>query len=1114
MAKGTEKFAYRVELDGKTAGESLEILKKKSVELREQMKKLKEANDLAGFEQVERQAKSVAREMKRYEVAVFDVQKVMNNLSGVMRRDLLTAQKALQRQLNDELTPGTKEYEAALKSLGLVQKQIITLTKQQRAAGKDTGGENKGTGMFSKIAEGVNKYALAVGGAIVGISSLADKAELAVDAFNKFEQSKAQLQSLTGVTKEARDEMGEFALELSTSVVEGGVRITKTATDIVDGFKLVGSQLPVLLKDSEALQQVTKDALILSEASGGPVEQNVRGLTTTMNQFNLVTSDTNETIKQSHRVINILAAGAQAGAGEIPYIQEAMEKAGTQANMFGISVENTVGIIETLAPRISEASTAGIALKGVFLDLEKQGNDKFKPSVVGYAKAMDNLAAANLNVNDLLKLFKTEHFTAAKTLIDHRDETVKYTAAVTDSNKAIEQATINTDTNTAKIAQAKNVAEKYRIELGEKLSPILLALTVTGTKLLGVINWTIDLFTINTDRTKDLTAAFEKHKTVVNGLTENIEPLLKRYEALKGETNLTAVEQEELKGIIEKISTAIPTAIKEFDKYGKAMSINTEAAKKYIEQQKKLLEYENRIAIAQNEAQLKQTRSSMTGLQATLNKKSKEVMYGSQGMTKQVELTAEDVIELQAKLGFLALEESALQTKINNLKGVTINDVAVEGTEKDTVTITGETDEERKARLAREAAALKSYLEKQEQEVQKSIDRLKDINRQLFIFKQDEITKELIAVSNKYQDEINLANANAKKYPAQAKVFNQQVLAATEKLKQEQATIVKKYDDAEAKQKQDDLTKRKEERDRLMHFLVDEKAEELALYKKLLEDHYITKEQYLQAEAMLNEKYRKKDIKETKKVEKTKQEIMEERLALEMRVASALSGFLQSQMELELQQAGTNEEKKKQITKKYADIELAITEAKIIATTALAVMSALAMVPPNPFLAVAAGVTGAFEAATAVNQRNRIRGFEHGLYNVTRTDGMQYRAGVSSDTSTQMVSKPTVFMAGEGNTGIPEMIIDAGTLRRMQINYPDAIDAIHRSRSGGGGVSAGVSSSTSSHKEIIREVADAKTIEVMEELNGTLKKGIVATIVYRDFKNFTDKVDASQNDFN
>lgn len=87
-----------------------------------------------------------------------------------------------------------------------------------------------------------------------------------------------------------------------------------------------------------------------------------------------------------------------------------------------------------------------------------------------------------------------------------------------------------------------------------------------------------------------------------------------------------------------------------------------------------------------------------------------------------------------------------------------------------------------------------------------------------------------------------------------------------------------------------------------------------------------------------------------------------------------------SLMDLELEKAGDNEEKKKEIRKKYADIGFATTSANIIANTALAIMKALADLGPiaGAIAAGLMGAAGAVQLGVANAQRKKIKGMKEG----------------------------------------------------------------------------------------------------------------------------------------
>lgn len=91
------------------------------------------------------------------------------------------------------------------------------------------------------------------------------------------------------------------------------------------------------------------------------------------------------------------------------------------------------------------------------------------------------------------------------------------------------------------------------------------------------------------------------------------------------------------------------------------------------------------------------------------------------------------------------------------------------------------------------------------------------------------------------------------------------------------------------------------------------------------------------------------------------------------------------------------------------------------------------------FAAQAVGIIAAVKGAVSNAKSTKVEGFEDGLYPITREqDGKQFNASFGGQTSSGMVNKPTVFMAGENG---PELIIDSAAYK--QIN-PDIKYALHR----------------------------------------------------------------------
>lgn len=460
MASNSEIARSTVILDGKQAGEALKELRQRAKEVQKELKDLKIQGDSKGYEAKKKELDGIKKSMDAAKKSTYDFDQVVKNLNGSSLKDLIRAQNTLQAEIRTG-TRNTKEEIAALRE----KSEHLRKVKQEieKVKVEMMGMSSSGKSFFSKMSDGFNKYFGIVTAGLASLAGVVFTLRKTIETFNEYEKAVDNLSALTGLAGEELNWLSQQAKELSTATIEGSVRITQSAQSIVDAYTKVGSKRPELLKNKEALNEVTKEAIILAEAANSDLAPAIDALTMVLNQFNFPA-------QESRRIINALAAGSKEGAGEIPYLTTAIEKSGTIAADAGISIEQLIGTIETLAPRITQPEIAGRQLKGVLLDLQK-GADDFNPAVVGLETALDNLASANLNTGELIKMFGEESITAAKILINNREELKKYTAAVTETNVAIEQATTNTDNNASKLDQARNRFQLVSMTLGEKVAP-------------------------------------------------------------------------------------------------------------------------------------------------------------------------------------------------------------------------------------------------------------------------------------------------------------------------------------------------------------------------------------------------------------------------------------------------------------------------------------------------------------------------------------------------------------------------------------------------------------------------------------------------------------------
>ena len=343
--------------------------------------------------------------------------------------------KRLQRDIKD-MTRGSEEYNRTMAKIQNLQ----GILKQHRQEIKGITTETKkATISVGSMVDWFNRF----GGVILSVVGFLTGFTLALRAIrderNKLEESQAGLKALTGLDDENIAWLTEQAKTLSTTMTKEGLRVRQSAAEILDAFMLVGSAKPELLGDKEALKAVSEEAMRLQAAAKDiTLNEAVDSLTLSLNQYGAAAD-------QAGRFSNVLAAGSQAGSANIASQAKAIRNAGTAAASANVPIEQTVALIETLAYRGIKDEVAGTGLKKFFLVLQT-GADETNPKIVGLDKALENLKNKNMDAGAIKKMFGEEGYNTASVILQNTEMVKDFTAAVTGTNVAYEQAAINSDT--------------------------------------------------------------------------------------------------------------------------------------------------------------------------------------------------------------------------------------------------------------------------------------------------------------------------------------------------------------------------------------------------------------------------------------------------------------------------------------------------------------------------------------------------------------------------------------------------------------------------------------------------------------------------------------------
>lgn len=350
------------------------------------------------------------------------------------------------------------------------------------------------------MAKSVTSMAASFVGPAAAVGALSTAFHYNVDTAKQFEKSVSELSSLTGMTGAALDDLKAKAIDLGGST-------TQSASQVVDAYKLIGSQKPELLGNAKALNDVTKAAITLAEASGNDVRSSATALTASLNIMG-------EGADQAQRYINVLAAASQAGSVDIQGLTDIIFKSGQAASMNKLSFEEFIAVAEAIGPKFGTAAEAGTALNTMLLKLETQTNDKYKPSVVGLQEALNNLSEANMTAAQKTKLVTENGFKALEAILANTSAVGDLQDKITGTNTAIEQAKINTDNLDAAQKNLESKWERLNLTINDGNGIFTGFVNLLGEGLTGA--------TETIQAIKDIGSAFSTSNEYVGAAVEGI----------------------------------------------------------------------------------------------------------------------------------------------------------------------------------------------------------------------------------------------------------------------------------------------------------------------------------------------------------------------------------------------------------------------------------------------------------------------------------------------------------------------------------------------------------------------------------------------------------------
>jgi TP901 family phage tail tape measure protein len=340
-----------------------------------------------------------------------------------------------------------KQYNRVTKS---AQKGDAQLKKLDKQVGDNFRNVGNYVGALNTLKTGLAQLGLAFGiGTLVrgGVESIID-----------FDQAVADLSAITGASGEDLKFFKEQAREL-------GIEVDGGASAVVEAYKLIGSAQPELLENARALNEVTKSAILLSQASGMDLPEASKNLTDAMNQFGASS-------EQAGKFVDVLASGSKFGAVEIPQITEALLKFGAVSRKSNVSIQESVALIEVLGKSGVKGAEAGTKLRNVMLKLsapetlpkkaiesmERLGinfdliSDTSKP----FIERLEAMQPILSDVGAMTEVFGVQNQVVGQIILENTELFDEYTEKMDTNGVAQEQADRRTQTLGHALMELKN----------------------------------------------------------------------------------------------------------------------------------------------------------------------------------------------------------------------------------------------------------------------------------------------------------------------------------------------------------------------------------------------------------------------------------------------------------------------------------------------------------------------------------------------------------------------------------------------------------------------------------------------------------------------------------
>lgn len=474
MAISINDFRVAIRIDNSEAKAKFDETREQIAKVREEMQKLEAdgKKDSAAYKELEKQQDKLNK-------SLYGLRKEAG-LTSLSYNELRKGARSLKAQM-DNAIPGTEKWKA-LRADYLLTKQRM---KELEVQARDT------KFSLSKMADGFNKYAAIGASAIASLTGVAMTARKCVDEFAEMEEAESQVRKYTGMTAEEVKGLNEEFKQMDTrtpreklNALAGdagrlGITAKKDVLEFVDAADKINVALGEDLGE-DAVKNIGK----LAQMFGEDEKLGLRG-----------------TMLATGSAINEVAQNSSAAEA---YLVGFTARVAGAANQAKVAQGDILGYASVLDQNMQQQEMAATAFQTLmmkmyqepakFAKIAGQSVEEFSSLIKNDANEAILQFLDTLNkkggLDQLAPMFKEMGLdgvrasgvisTMAGKIDDIRDAQKLANDAYRDGTSIINEFNVQNNTVQAGLDKARKNFKDVRVELGEKLQPVMKYMITTG----------------------------------------------------------------------------------------------------------------------------------------------------------------------------------------------------------------------------------------------------------------------------------------------------------------------------------------------------------------------------------------------------------------------------------------------------------------------------------------------------------------------------------------------------------------------------------------------------------------------------------------------------------